>query len=52
MGRALDITGQRFGSLVAVEKKDKRTGTGLCLWLFKCDCGEIVERCIRRWAVY
>lgn len=36
--RALDLTGRRFGRLVALE----RTGTnrhGAAIWLCKCDCG-------------
>ena len=32
MGRALDLSGQRFGRLVAVSKMDGR-------WLCRCDCG-------------
>ncbi len=32
MGRALDLTSQRFGRLVAVSKEDGR-------WLCRCDCG-------------
>jgi hypothetical protein len=32
MGRALDLSGQRFGRLVAVSKADGR-------WLCHCDCG-------------
>lgn len=38
IGRGKDITGQRFGKLVAIKRigisKDKRA-----TWLFKCDCG-------------
>jgi len=32
MGRVLDLSGQRFGRLVAVSKADGR-------WLCRCDCG-------------
>lgn len=36
--RALDLTGERYGRLVAIKKvgTDKNKST---LWLFKCDCG-------------
>lgn len=38
MGKAIDISGQRFGKLVAVRSVGSiRTGT---LWLCKCDCGK------------
>lgn len=43
MGKAKDITGQRFGRLVAI----RRTGTtssGLAIWEFQCDCGKIIEK--------
>ncbi len=36
--REIDITGQRFGTLVAIGKEGK-TESGICLWLFECDCG-------------
>ena len=38
----LDITGQRFGNLVAIKKVDNPTKKGT-KWLFKCDCGNEVE---------
>jgi len=34
-----DITGQRFGRLVAVQKTNLRTPGGNALWICKCDCG-------------
>jgi len=38
MGRkAVDLTGQRFGRLVAVEQTDKKSRTKI--WKCKCDCG-------------
>lgn len=37
--RPKDITGMRFGSLVAIERTAARSGCSY-LWLFKCDCGE------------
>lgn len=33
-----DITGQRFGRLVAIERRDKNTGRAW-RWLCQCDCG-------------
>lgn len=38
-----DISGQRFGKLIAIEptKQDKKRNT---YWLCKCDCGNRVER--------
>lgn len=37
MGKLIDLTGQRFGKLTAIEKVDG-PGTG-AWWLCKCDCG-------------
>lgn len=40
MGRFIDLSGQRFGSLIAIG----RSGTardGNALWLCKCDCGNV-----------
>lgn len=39
MGRAMDLTGFRSGSLVAIEKTEKRTTNGGIIWLCHCDCG-------------
>lgn len=44
MGRALDLTGERFGRLVAIRPTDKRDSQHLVIWEFQCDCGNIVER--------
>lgn len=41
--QAIDITGQRFGKLVAVERVGKAE-TGGYLWRCKCDCGNEVIR--------
>ena len=44
-GRGRDITGERFGRLVAIKKtswNNGRDGHG-CKWLFQCDCGNTVE---------
>lgn len=40
--KQVDITGQRFGRLVA-EKQVERTPQGV-LWLFLCDCGNLHKR--------
>lgn len=37
--RGLDITGERYGKLVAIEKVPNKRTT----WLFKCDCGNTVQ---------
>ena len=39
MSKLIDITGQRFGRLVAVKKTGKTPG-GNAIWLCKCDCGK------------
>lgn len=39
MGKALDLTNQRFGRLVALYKTDKRDSSGSIFWHCKCDCG-------------
>lgn len=42
MRTPIDLTGQRFGRLVAV--RDVGSRRSFRLWEFKCDCGETVER--------
>ena len=37
-GRAIDITGQRFGLLTAIEHEGTDS-SGKAVWLFHCDCG-------------
>lgn len=37
-----DITGQRFGRLVALERLEKKRGSSF-LWRCQCDCGNTVE---------
>ncbi len=37
---ALDLSGKRFGKLIAVEPVKKRTEQGLVQWRCKCDCGK------------
>lgn len=41
MGKALDLTGQRFGKLVALSKAQSRNGK--TYWLCQCDCGNQKE---------
>lgn len=38
MGKIIDITGKRFGRLVALEMVGRNTGNNI-LWKCKCDCG-------------
>lgn len=38
MAKPKDITGQRFGRLVAIKSTGEKTG-GYYLWLCECDCG-------------
>ena len=40
MSRFIDITGQKFGRLTAIEKTNKKNSKGY-LWYCKCDCGNI-----------
>lgn len=37
-----DLSGQRFGQLVAIKDSGKRIGTNV-IWTCQCDCGKIVE---------
>lgn len=39
---ALDLTGQRFGRLTALEPTEKRRRTSI-IWRCRCDCGSLVE---------
>jgi len=41
MGRKLDLTGQRFGKLMAVRFVGMKNDRSV--WLFKCDCGNLKE---------
>ena len=38
-----DISGMRFGRLVALEATDKRLYSGSTVWRCRCDCGSICE---------
>lgn len=39
--KIIDLTGQRFGKLIAIRKDEKpnKTSDRSCLWICKCDCG-------------
>lgn len=39
LGRATDLTGQRFGKLVALEATRKRNSNNSVVWKCSCDCG-------------
>ena len=39
---AIDITGQRFGRLVALRPTEKKSGSNV-VWLCQCDCGKQTE---------
>lgn len=38
-GKAIDITGQRFGLLIAVKPTSQRSSNGSVIWECLCDCG-------------
>lgn len=45
MGKFIDLTGQRFGRLVVVERAENYTspnGQQQTQWLCKCDCGNSI----------
>lgn len=42
MAKAVDLTGKRFGRLVAIEPTNKRLGNNI-VWKCKCDCGKETE---------
>ena len=42
MSKMIDITGQRFGSLVALEKDNSKHSSNT-YWWFQCDCGKKVS---------
>ena len=39
-----DLTGERFGKLVALYPTDKKTSSRQIIWKFRCDCGREVEK--------
>ena len=49
MAKAIDISSQRFGSLVAIERSAS-TDAGKAIWLCRCDCGlnkEVIGKDLR-----
>lgn len=42
MGKALDLTGKRFGQLTAIRRVENNAW-GKAQWLCQCDCGEKIE---------
>ena len=45
--RAVDIRGQRFGRLSAIEALEKRSGSESVVWRCRCDCGRETETASR-----
>ncbi len=43
MRRRIDLAGQRFGRLVALEPTEKRSAGGSVVWRCRCDCGKVAE---------
>lgn len=43
MGSFRDITGERYGTLVAISPTGKRSKGGSVIWMFQCDCGNKKE---------
>lgn len=43
MSRQINMAGKRYNSLTAIKFAKKNKHNGNSIWLFKCDCGEIVE---------
>lgn len=43
MSKNLDLTGQRFGRLVALEPSERRDARRSTWWICKCDCGNTKE---------
>lgn len=39
MAKGKDLTGQRFGKLIAIRPTEKRAYGGNIVWECKCDCG-------------
>lgn len=43
LGRATDITGQRFGRLLAINPTRERNSNNSVIWNCKCDCGSYIS---------
>lgn len=41
MGSKVNLCGQRFGKVVAIEPTEKRKSNGGIIWKCRCDCGKI-----------
>ena len=39
----IDLTGKRFGRLVAIKPADHSSSKGNLIWLCRCDCGNYIE---------
>lgn len=48
MAQRKDLTGQRFGKLVALSPTEKRRDDGSVVWRCRCDCGREAEVSARR----
>lgn len=44
--RKQDITGQRFGRLLALRPTEQRTSNGSVIWELKCDCGKLTYKTV------
>jgi hypothetical protein len=44
VSKAVDLTGQRFGNLIAQEKTAERGHSGGILWKCICDCGKLCSK--------
>ena len=42
MGKIIDLTNMRFGSLIVVKKAERKVKSG-SMWVCKCDCGNVIE---------
>lgn len=47
MGKVLDLSDKRFGSLVAKFPTKEKTKNGSFIWLCECDCGNTIELATR-----
>lgn len=48
MGKFKDITGNKYNKLTAISVTSRVDHTGNKIWIFECDCGNIVERASSR----